>query len=123
MKQSTLKIRKRFEQKKATRRFKNWKLVQRYCFQGNRCAWCKKTLNGEVHIDHVRPISHYRSEKINNYNNLVISCKTCNKLKSDQTGFVYPEWILRRKQKCKIASYSDLIKIAEEIRNGRNGRN
>lgn len=119
MKQSTLRLRKRFQQKKATNRFKNWKRIQRYVYQMNRCAWCLKPLRGEVHIDHVRPISHSRSVRINDYNNLVISCKTCNRLKLDQTGFKYPTWITRRKNKCRNTQYIDLIKLSEEIKNGR----
>lgn len=119
MKQSTVQLRKRFNQKKTSNRFKNWKQIQRYVFQLGRCAWCLKPLHGEVHIDHVRPLSHSKSKRINNYTNLVVSCKTCNRLKADQTGFAYPNWITRRKNKCKNTPYTDLIKLSEEIKNGR----
>lgn len=122
MKQSTILLRKRFSQKKKTTRFRNWKLIQRYVYQANRCAYCLKPLHGEVHVDHVRPISRSKSNRVNDYANLVVSCKTCNRLKLDQTGFKYPEWIIRRKNKCKHTPYIDLIKLAEEIKYGRNGR-
>lgn len=118
MKQSTLILRKKFQQKKTTRRFRNWKKIQRWVYQCGRCAYCRRMLSGEVHIDHVRPLSHSRSQRINNYSNLVISCKTCNKLKSDTTGVEYPEWIIRRKRRAKNASYIDLLRLSEEIENG-----
>ena len=118
MKKSTLILRKRFQQKKATNRFKNWKKIQRWVYQCNRCAHCRKVLSGEVHIDHIRPLSHSKSPRINNYSNLVISCKTCNRLKSDQTGVDYPEWINRRKRNYRYAPYSELIKLSEEIKHG-----
>ena len=119
MKQSTLRLRKKFQQKKATNRFKNWKKIQREVFQSNRCAYCRRVLTGEVDLDHVIPLSHSKSDRINNYSNLVICCKTCNRLKLDRTGIDYPEWIIRRKKRFKNCSYSDLLKISEEIRNGR----
>lgn len=122
MKQSTLRLRKKFQQKKVTKRFKNWKQIQRWCWQLNRCAYCRKVLSGEVHLDHVRPLSHSTSDRINNYNNLVICCKICNKLKSDNTGVDYPEWINRRKQRFRNMHYRDLIKLSEEIKNGRINR-
>ena len=122
MKQSTLILRKRFQQKKATNRFKNWKQIQREVWQANRCAYCLKPLCGEVHIDHVRPISHSKSNRINNYSNLVISCKTCNRLKLDKTGIEYPDWIIRRKNHYKKCSYGDLIRISEEMKYGRTHR-
>ncbi len=118
MKQSTLYLRKRFNQKKSTGRFKNWKQIQRWVFQCGRCAYCRKPLHGEIHIDHVRPLSHSSSNRINQYSNLVISCKTCNKLKSDKVGIEYPEWIKRRKEKYKNADYKTLIKLSEEAKYG-----
>ena len=118
MKQSTKKLRRKFQQKKTTNRFRNWKKIQRWVWQCNRCAYCRKPLLGEVQIDHVRPVSHYKSERINNYNNLVLTCRTCNRLKLDKTGVEYPEWILRRKRKTQYTAYKDLLKIAEEIRDG-----
>ena len=118
MKQSTLYLRKRFNQKKSTGRFKNWKKIQRYCYQINRCAFCCKPLHGEVHVDHIRPLSHSTSNKINQYSNLVVACKTCNKMKSDKTGIQYPEWIRRRKEKFKNTDYKTLIKLSEEAKHG-----
>lgn len=119
MKRSTLILRKRFQQKKATNRFKNWKKIQREVWQCNRCSYCRKPLYGEIHIDHVRPLSHSKSDRINNYSNLVICCKTCNRLKLDKTDVEYPDWIIRRKKKFKNCSYGDLLRIAEEMKYGR----
>ena len=118
MKKSTIILRRKFNQKKTTNRFRNWKKIQRWVYQLNRCAYCRKTLGGEVHIDHVSPLSHSKSQRINNYANLVISCKTCNRLKSDQTGVDYPEWINRRKRNYRYTPYSELIKLSEEIKHG-----
>lgn len=118
MKQSTRLLRNRFNKKKTTQRFKNWKLIQRYLVQANLCCFCKKPLHGEVHIDHVNPISHSSSNRVNNYSNLVITCKICNKIKSDKTGIQYPEWVKRRKNKLKNVKYADKIKLSEEIKHG-----
>jgi len=118
MKQSTLYLRNRFNLKKTTRRFKNWKQIQRWVYQANLCAFCRKPLHGEIHIDHIRPISHSTSNRINQYSNLVISCPTCNKMKSDKTGVQYPEWVKRRKDKYARADYKTLLQISEEAKRG-----
>ena len=116
MKRSTLRLRNRFNNKRNTRRFKNWKSIQRMVFQCNRCAYCRKLLRGEVHVDHVRPLSHSTSDRINNYSNLVVACKNCNKIKGCTVGVEYPEWVARRKSKFRQADYKYLLKLAEEMK-------
>lgn len=118
MKQSTIYLRNRFNQKKSTRRFKNWKQIQLNLYQCRRCAYCKRPLHNEHQIDHVRPLSHSKSLRVNQYSNLVVTCKTCNKLKSDKTGVKYPEWVKRRKKKYRKADYKTLLELSEEAKNG-----
>lgn len=47
------------------------------------CAYCETPMFGEFHVDHMLPISRGGS---NSWENLAITCATCNLRKNDKTG-------------------------------------
>lgn len=120
MKKSTIKYRKQFEKRKANKSYWNWRDIQQYVFQINRCAYCRRSLSDDRQVDHVNPISHATSKSVNYRSNWVISCPTCNKIKSDTAGVEYPQWVARRKEKFKKMKHTELLKLARRMKNGRN---
>lgn len=61
-----------------------------YDEQEGRCAYCGITLNGEFHLDHVKPLIHGGS---NDPDNLACACADCNLSKGDK---LLVEWIAWR---------------------------
>ena len=59
-------------------------LITLKILQNNKCAYCKyELIIGQIHLDHVIPISR---GGIHSLNNVVWSCSTCNMKKHMQTG-------------------------------------
>lgn len=59
---------------------------RQYAAQAGRCWHCGKALEGNYHIDHLRPLSRGGT---NSANNIVCACPFCNKSKS---GKLVQEW-------------------------------
>lgn len=110
--------RKDFERMKETKFFKDWKKAQ-YEAQDHKCAYCKCYVDihsPNTQVDHVKPLRHYGT---NEYDNLVLACKTCNfdlkganyswydKKGKYHEGWQKPDWIkenpvLKRAKDAKI---------------------
>lgn len=70
-------LRENFDQMKTTDFFKKWKKAQYNCQHGQ-CAWCKCRLDlhsPNTQVDHIKPLCKGGD---NDYNNLVLACKSCN---------------------------------------------
>ena len=112
MKRQTQRLRNQFNNKKNTTRFHNWYTIQRFAIQMNRCGYCFRVLNGNAQIDHVNPVCS-GNKSVNNYSNLIICCKTCNRLKGIKRGVEYPRWIVERKNKLSKLNRKDLLLLAK----------
>lgn len=91
-------------------------MIQRYLYQMNCCAYCKRKLTSSAQIDHVSPICRTKNKRVNQYANLVISCATCNRLKGIQANVVYPIWVAERRSKFRKVEYKKLLEMAEQMR-------
>lgn len=96
-------MRLQFQNRYNTDRFRNWKRLQ-LLYQNWKCAYCRCDLHGiKYEIDHVRPLysARKKTSRLNNYSNLVISCRECNRKKGISTNYSYPEWIKKNRDKIR----------------------
>ena len=62
--------------------------------KGTTCYYCgKKTTKAERQIDHIHPVAKGGE---NNFDNLVVACKVCNRKKSDTDILIFIEKELKR---------------------------
>jgi 5-methylcytosine-specific restriction endonuclease McrA len=69
-----------FDKLKKTDIFKAWKKAQYKC-QDGKCAWCRcdiELYDKNTHVDHVIPLIY---DGTNDFKNLVLACRCCNKNK------------------------------------------
>lgn len=74
---NTDRFRNEFNEMKNTNTFKEWKMSQYRC-QNGQCAWCKCHLDihsPNTQVDHLKPLCQGGT---NDYSNLVLACKSCN---------------------------------------------
>ncbi len=61
---------------------------------GNYCSYCEMNISNGMDIEHISPKSK-NDDLINNWDNLLIACKVCNRIKSDNNenriGYIFPD--------------------------------
>lgn len=77
-------------QRLSEKNVKKWKKISKVVFERDNytCRYCKK-VGGILEVDHVIPFSKGGSD---NLDNLVTSCRTCNRQKKDKTVKEFINW-------------------------------
>ena len=73
--------RRRARKRNATGSYTKNDIIRQYQSQKGRCWWCSTAVGSKYHVDHLIPLSRGGS---NEPRNLVISCETCNRSKSNK---------------------------------------